>query len=551
MKSIKNIINTVAMMCMGVSALTSCTDGNDWDIDSAYDRLFGASDITITPSDVSAAIAFTTRSGATGYVIEINQDSTVLHSSDEVNSTSLVDTAATTPFTFSGLTGDTKYYMRMKSIADGETDSHWVYYSKSSNSYFKTDAEQIFNDLTSSDIDDSSINVSWNSTKTVTNLVVINNNDTIQNIILSDDEKTSGKYTITGLSPTTSYTICIFNGSTKRGTLTATTAAAMPSADYKYTMSASQTVLSQNLIDEIATAAQEKAGSTTNYSVTIGIPANATIEIYGTSEDGTTTTNVSIPDGMSVTFFGLAGGDAPTLKLTKNFDIAGSHAYIKFQNVNCVDNGAKYFINQSTAATVSDFSIEDCEFSGMTYTFFRLQGTSNATTISNLNITNSIFHDMCAGYGFINVDAGSGIGKINNINISNCTLYNVATGGKMFIYSKNTNMESISIDHLTMYNCIGNGNYLIDFGSTSYGASTFTISNSLFTKSPDDNTKGIRSKVAPTVSNTYTCNDFYKTITGAESLNASSTDVFTAPETNDFTLQEKYSGYKIGDSRWY
>ena len=68
---------------------------------------------------------------------------------------------------------------------------------------------------------------------------------------------------------------------------------------------------------------------------------------------------------MSVTFFGLAGGDAPTINLDKNFDVAGSHAFIKFQNVKLEENGAGYFINQSKACTISEFTLEDCEVSNM------------------------------------------------------------------------------------------------------------------------------------------------------------------------------------------
>lgn len=40
MKSIKNILSTASMIALALSA-TSCTDGNDWDVDGSLSRLFG------------------------------------------------------------------------------------------------------------------------------------------------------------------------------------------------------------------------------------------------------------------------------------------------------------------------------------------------------------------------------------------------------------------------------------------------------------------------------------------------------------------------------
>lgn len=549
MNKINNIIRKAALSCLGMMALSSCTDSNDWSVDSAFDRLFGTTDITVTPSDVTAQITFTKRSGATGYVVEVNTDSTTLYSSDDVNASSLVDTVASTPATISGLSGETVYYLRMKCIGEGKNDSHWVYYeSGSGKNYFTTKAEQIFNSLGSSDVTENSVRLTWDATKTVTNIIVKSGDEEVQNIELSDADKAAGEYTVTGLNPTTTYSVVIMNGDAKRGTLTATTAAAMPGADYKYYLPSSVTVIDQDIIDQIATEAQAAAGSSTNYSVTIGIKAGANVNVQGTSDSGEPA-NVSIPDGMSVTFFGLAGGDAPTLNFTKSFDIKGSHAYIRFQNVKLVDGGASYFINQSATSTVDEFTISDSEASGFKNAFFRLQG-SNGITVNKLNLDNSIFHDMCSGYSFIHVDAGSGKGKVNNINITNSTFYSIAASGKMFIYSKNTNIESISLDHVTMYNCVGNNNYFVDFGAATYGASSFTISNSIFAKTPDEATKNIRASVLPTYSNSYTLSDFFKTFKGCGSVDASSADVFTAPESGNFTLKDKYISLGAGDSRW-
>ena len=154
---------------------------------------------------------------------------------------------------------------------------------------------------------------------------------------LTADQIAAGKVTYSNVKPTTTYIATLYNNDVKRGQLQFTTPAAMPSANYKYTLPSDVKIISQTLIEEIAEQAKVAAGSETNYSATIGIPAGATVSLYGTAESDGGKTNVTIPEGMSVTFFGLAGGDAPTINLDKNFDVAGSHAYIKFQNVKLVE----------------------------------------------------------------------------------------------------------------------------------------------------------------------------------------------------------------------
>lgn len=541
MKNIKNILNTVVVMTVGFSSLSSCTDSNDWRVDSAFNRLFGTKDISLDIYDTKVGVTFTQVQDAKVYQVELNTDSLYL---DDVSENSIVTTFTGTPDTIRNLQGETKYYLRMRCLADGVTPSKWVYYNSSEgNFFFVTKSEQLFHELTSADIDESTVHLTWKAGEKVTNIVVLKDKEEVQNITLSAEQVAAGEYTVEGLSPLSSYTFNLMNGDKKRGVLNAKTTAAMPKADFKVTLSADTKSITQEMINDYAEKAKAKTGNSSNYSVTIGIPAGAMLAV----DNGTS--SVAIPDGMSINFFGLAG-DAPMLSFTKQLEIGGNHSFIKFYHVNLVDNGASYFVNQTEASTVDEFALEQVEASGFKTTFFRLQ-QDKGITINTLNIKSSVFHDMCSGYAFIHVDAKSGKGKIENINISNATFYNVATGGKMFIYSKNTDMESLVIDHVTMYNSIGGGNYFIDFGSDKYGATTFVISNSVFGKFADDTTgKDIRSKSAPEVSNTYTTSDCAKVIDGATVLEEASGNVFKDAANADFTLQAKYAKYKAGDSRW-
>lgn len=559
MKSIKNILGTASMMALALSA-TSCTDGNDWDVDGSLSRLFGLNGdkITVETAETSATVtfsAFTSKavSSPEYYVFEVSKDS-LYEGVENANIIKFGEDKSLTssPVVLSGLDGDSKYYMRVKAMSSTSNESKWVYYKDGSS--FKTKAEQIFNNVEATDLFEDYVNLSWTPGADVTHITYANTNDAenIQTINLTDEEKAAGKYTLGGLNPTSTYTITIYKNDVKRGQLQVTTPAAMPAANYKYSLSSDVTVISQTLIEEIAEKAKAAAGNETNYSATIGIPAGAKVALYGTNDTDGGKTNVTIPDGMSVTFFGLAGGETPTVTLDKNFDIAGSHAFIKFQNVKLEENGAGYFINQSKACTVSEFTLEDCEVSNIKNSFFRFQ-KSDAKSVGKLTLKNSIFTNLCAGYGFINIDAGSGAGHLDNVKIDGCTFNSICVTGKVFIYSNNTDMQDITIKNSTFYNCNGNGQFFVDFGKDAkFGPNTFTIEGCIFGKSADEATnKNIRSKTPATVSNSFRTTDFFKVIKGVTETEFSSEQLFTDPANGNFTIKAGTLKEKAGDPRWY
>lgn len=558
MKSIKNILGTASMMALALSA-TSCTDGNDWDVDGSLSRLFGLNGdkITVETAETSATVtfsAFTSKavSSPEYYVFEVSKDS-LYEGVENANIIKFGEDKSLTssPVVLSGLDGDSKYYMRVKAMSSTSNESKWVYYKDGSS--FKTKAEQIFNNVEATDLFEDHVNLSWTPGADVTHITYANTNDAenIQTINLTDEEKAAGKYTLGGLNPTSTYTITIYKNDVKRGQLQVTTPAAMPAANFKYSLASDVTVISQDLIDEIAEKAKAAAGNETNYSATIGIPAGAKVALYGINDSDGGKTNVTIPNGMSVTFFGLAGGDAPTINLDKNLDIAGSHAFIKFQNVKMEENGAGYFINQSKACTVSEFTLENCEVSNLKTSFFRLQG-SEAKSIGKLTLKNSIFTNLCAGYGFIHIDAGSGKGHLDNVEIDGCTFNSICVTGKVFIFSKKTDMQDITIKNSTFYNCNGNGQYFVDFNVDTFGPSTFTIENCIFGKSADEATnKNIRSKTPATVANSFRTTDFFKVIKGVNDTEFSSTQLFKDPANGDFTIKAGTLKEKAGDPRWY
>lgn len=556
MKFNNKFLYAAGALLLGMT-ITSCVDGQDWETDASYSRLFGVGEsISVDATENSAVITFKGVPNADYYLIEVSTDSLYDELEAGASAHSLVFKTTKEDKESSEwhvtikdqLIGDTQYYLRIRSVSETIADSRWVYYKTGSGkAYFKTKAEQIFGEVADSDRAEDGIRLTWDASKEVTHITVSKDDEVVNTIQLDAAAQAAGEYTVSALNPSTTYKFAIWKDEAKRGEVSAATTAAMPAGDYKYTLAYDVTLISQDMLNEYAATAT--ADGKTNYSVTIGIPAGVTIDFHGLSEENTNT-NVKVPDGMSVTFFGMAGGSAPTIKFQKNLDIEGSHSFVTFENVKVVNDGAGYFVNQSNSCGVGEFTVKDCEISGFGTSFFRFQ-KSDAKNIDKLTLTNSIFHDMCSGYSFIHIDADKGKGGgVKNIDMDGCTLYNIAPNGKMFIYSRETPMESISVRNCTFYNCIGgNANYWVDFGNNDIGCSgTFEFVKCLFTKSADEATnKNIRSSSKAVFDGCYKTTDFFKVFDGCGELDYDAAALFTDPANGDFMMKKDIV---CGDPRW-
>ena len=463
------IRNILYIAALGMTT-TACTDGNDWGVDSAFDRLFGvnADKIAVTAEDLTAEVTFSKIKGAEYYIIEVSTDSLY----DDIamgGSHSKVYGAnkevTTSPYTLEGLVGDTKYYLRMKSMADGKNESKWCYYKRGQT--FKTKAEQIFYEITDADRFEDHVNLKWNAEMEATNIVVLCGEEQIQNIQLDATAKATGEITVSGLNPSTAYTFIIYNGEAKRGSLSASTTAAMPAGDYKIQLPATMERLDQTIIDNAVAEAQAAIGAT-NISITIGIPAGLVIDAYGDGSEGPA--GLTLPDGVSITFFGLPGGDTPVLNFVKSLNIKDGRGYLRFENINFTDGGCQYLINQSANATISDdLTFTDCRFEGFDRSLIRTQGTA-VITIGSINLNNCVLTNMSKGNGYsvflfkLDTPANQEIGSLN---LTNCTF---DTAQRSVIETSVAPLKNgINITNCTFYNVIQSGRYLFDAN----GHSTF------------------------------------------------------------------------------
>lgn len=532
---------TVALTALAALVMTGCTDGNDWDVDSSYNRTFAPTgDITIERFDTKVAVSFKSVKGASKYEVELNTDSLY---QDETQASSIIQEFTTAADTVRGLKGETNYYLRVRAIVEGKPSSKWLYYKTGSGrQYFTTLAEQLFYELTAADIEDGVLHLSWIPGSEVTSIVVLANGEQTAEYALSADQKAAGRYDVVGLAPTTTYTLQLMNGDVKRGSLNVTTPASMPAADYKYTLANDVTVISQDLINEIAELAKAAADNETNYSVTIGIPASTTLDMHGTSEAGDKT-SIKLPDGMSVTFFGLSGGDAPVLSVSKSLDIRGSHAFVRFENVVIKDGGCQYFINQSEGCTLGELGFNSVTLQNMERSWVRLQGSA-AKSIEQIVVDNCLVENQGKGsYAlFYFNDAAYTIGRLKVTNSTFNTLLH------SFVDCRKSKTGAIDVSNSTFYNIIGAGRYFVDGQDTTV---PITLSGVIFAKTGSDTSKGIRESQFNEPSNCYFTSDFVLSsnkFTVDQAFEGTANDLFRDAANGDFTL--KVNSIKAGDPRW-
>lgn len=538
------------MLVLLAATLVSCTDKMDWDIDPTLDRCFSATSLSVEPSDTEAEVSFDAdmmkTKGAEKFEIQVTSatlaDDDAWDNSDEV----LKFEADDSPYTITGLIGDTEYSLRMRAISSQKTASRWVHFASNSKTTFKTKAEQILNAVTSADRGEDFITVSWNANKEVTHLTISDGKEEEgqepRTITLSDDDKAAGRYTITGLTPSTSYTIAIYYNEAKRGTITASTAAAMPAGDEKVELDPSITTINNTVIADIVKAAQEKTGKT-EVAITIGLQPGTTYTMVSTATDGSDA-NVKIPEGASVTFFGLSGASAPTLNWKKCLDITGSHSYIRFQNVSMKDDGAQYLINQSESATIGELSFTECTFKDFERSIFRTQG-SGTISIEKLLIDNCIMTNMSNGAGYPIFYIGTTTTQVGQLEMKNSTF---DTTDHNFIQLKTAIAGGVTISDCTFYNNVASGKYFLDSNKLN---TDIQFIRTILGKSMDAGSRGIRTAGTITISESvrtkdcvYGSNDIKEFAAGT----LTSEDMFTAPDNHDFTLK---IDDKIGDPRWY
>lgn len=541
-----NINKIAALACIALmGGMSACTDGNDWDADGSYAGTFRPTSLSCEQTgkgETTVMFTFGSVPGATSYQIEASTDTIT---ADEVNPDNIVAEVTKSPATVDGFKMETTYWTRIRAISPSG-NSKWIAAKK-----FTTEAINVINsDLTETTM--TSVTVRWTGGTALTKATVEKQEELVREIEPTEEQKAAGEMKITELQPATIYTIKLWNGENRVGMVSVITQSGGPTGDYNITFDPAST-MGEQLADVAAKAAED---GNDEYTVTVIIPAGVEAMIADKPAEESTdeASALTLPAGMSVTFYGERGNAMDVVTIYKSLNLDGRHSVVKFQNLTVT--GAGYLLNQSNVCAVDSLIIEDCKVSGFTgNTFIRTQGGKYEATnaIGCLKLANSTFDNCGKGYGFIHVDGTI----INNIDIDGCTFSNICTTGKCFFMQSKyvQGIESMRIKNSTFYNYCGNAQYFIDFKDKSAGPETFELSNCIFGKTADETTnKNVRGTCdnADYTSNCKLLSDCFKVIKGAVKLeDKSSADIFTDPENGDFTLKTGCGIEKCGDPRWY
>lgn len=605
MKILNHISGAGLALLFASLYVSSCTDGNDWGVDSAYDRLFGTkeSSFSVSAGAVSAEVKWESTKDTEYYIIEASTDS--LYDAVQMGAEgSLVygeDGSITqSPYTITGLMGETTYYLRIKSVSK-EKESNWVYLSDYK---FTTDKEQILNEPSETEITDEAVSLTWEAGLEVTH-ITYTQDGTLVTYELSDEEKAVGKVTLMGLNPNTEYTITIYNGEVARGEIEVTTSMSVEvdsevseisqhSAVFTWTEGVGRLtgyVLLKGDIypsDETqnALSAEEETACrielnnlepSTTYTVAImrdkvvrarkvfqtavGIPSDYTQvtltsrdEWAGALNDNSGKLAIIIPQGVTIDLTANTSFQTEIPAAITSLILWGEEGEDNMQKPTFKTRGLSLSGDKSEVR----FYNLNVESNGTSNYIFRQKGTGTIESLSfeSCNVANA------AGV-FCERDNGSG--TLRNLSFSDCVVTNI--GNYSVVYTTtNYIVNKITMVNSTVNGCTGNmfrvaqtEPYSLEItASTLYNASQalirsdgynsaniFTISNTLMgtvnTTTPNNNS-------SVTGTNVYTTSDCYS-VNWATKTELSATDLFEDPASGNFVV--KAADYKAyGDPRW-
>lgn len=607
MKELRHIIALGICGLWGSLAIVSCTDGNDWETDSSYERLFSTleSSFSITPADkaAQAEASWKATPNTTYYVIEVStnplSDQVAMGAEGNIVFGNGIEKITDTEYLMEDLEPETTYYARIKSVNKNGLESQWIYYDEGGT--FQTKKEEVLG--AASEITSSTIRITWEENCTVTSLRIYNEAKGYdQTILLESTDLEACAVTVSGLSPMTTYTFEIYNGTKLRGTTTVTTAAGemaevevsgigkteatltwdIEGADgYALVSDGTIPTAATSTLSEVQTCTVSGLTAYTSYTFylfsegnIVGTATFTTLRDYPSGYEQVSITSVAEWDaalgntystsdvvfiisadldlsassaeltsdkGLKNVIFWGEGTSKPKLNMT--LDMEGDLGTVEFYHLEMSSTQGNswsrtYLINYQDNASISEIKVEDCE---ITETGVAIRGKMSSGTFGNITVNNTLFnncHEMVIGIHEIDTNATAN----GTISITNSTIMNPEN----YVVRTRYHQYTFAVDGFTFYGTISR-TIFDDSGMSS----TISISNSLF--------GGVNSSIrlyadnmtATTADNLFCATDFRWR---NSSYNVTDTDLttdelFPNAASGDLTVgSETYKSY--GDPRW-
>lgn len=527
------------MLGIATLSLTSCGDIDDEITSVVFKRNFApvgleASNIT----ESSAKLDWTASSGATSYTIEVYADDSLTFSGSPIMTlTGISDEEI--PYTVSGLVYDTKYSARVMALDETNSERN----SKWSNVYFRTSAQQIFNNMKTEDVADKSVYLSWKEGETDVTSIRIFNGTTgalVTEYTLTDADKTAYEATVTGLSPETDYMARLYYGEKERGNKKFTTIADLNGAI---------TVRSSEDLKTILENAEEGA---------VIALYGGTYNIQVANEESGALENTAAIIKKSITIKGIYPTDLPTIKGRFQIEEGAGLEISQVILDGSANNSTDQCFNFKTAnveyaaLNVSNTEIKNYE-KGVYYA--NVQAIIESITFDNCNI-----HDIiCDGGDMFDCRKS----YIKSLKFSNTSIWNSAQSRDFIRYDDNSKNFSgaapvITVDHCTINNVLNEtANKRLLY--VRFKGNTINWTNNLVS-----NTKAVYSNQSNTSAPTFTNNAYYncadnmfqiveKTTTVADEASKNGDNPQYADASNgDFTIgNDAVKKLEVGASKWY
>lgn len=520
-------ICTLAAVCLGSVAVTSCSEPDDIN-DLVLNRVLSPTGITARISqEVNIIVSWNEMPGATSYELEVYADSPDY----DQRTPDASYTTTLTEKTLTNLIGETDYYIRVRAIDENNSSrtSKWVDIKRTTN------PEQNMKKVKAGDIQSTSVKVTWTPGIEVDAVIcaptTANSSANTVTYTLNSTDISSGSATITGLTPETNYRATLKLGEKTRGYSTFTTNLDLSDAI--------ELTPADDWVSAIqdATPGSKFALAPGEYVLTaakLQINNNVVIAAKNSAEPPVINTCIHIYNGASLYLYQVVLDGTNT---------DGSQA-----------------IEYKKEGGFGDLTINGCEIrnyiKGLIYI--------NVAAVPNtIKIENSLIHDIvCDGGDLID----SRKGGWNNLTISSSTIYNSASKRDVLraddvSNSVTANMVT-SIDKCTFYN-IGNGEANYRFFYLRFKGNTNTFTNNVIANF--NNKRGFANSSAvgkPTYSNNYyyNCKNLISLAEGNTDTTVTCFDTegnvlennpFANPDKADFTItDELYQSYGFGDPRW-
>jgi len=546
-KYLKKYVLRATLSLLLILGFTACNLGEiGWPTDSSYNRLFSPLTFTkLNLGETSVGIVFTKVVDADRYILEISEDS--LQFTNVVRRlTIMADTLK--PFMTSSSTVQTQFLINFTDLNASTLHSARIIAinkdstvtSKYEQFTFKTLAENIFRSVL---VTGDGATFKWKPSSKISFLRVTRDSDPTQNLLQADSVITATEFadttkTISGLEVGTYYTakICYKDGNLVRvrGSLTFKT----PGTTGSYLCKLQPADIIADSLSSFLAAGK------TNISFVLN---NGETYDFGV---------LTIPAGMVRLTFTAPEGVHPIINMIK-FIPSSSMDGVLFENVSLYGTG-DYMIQINSPFKFLDFTFSGCYIDNYkSVVYFKNVADSGCETII---IDNSIMNNI-GGYGVLNVGGTSPI--VKDIKITNSTFIALSTQ-LMDIRTKLSNLE---VTNCTFYNNSSTNKLaqIFRFGDNDHTPSMFVVERCIFAGNNGVTTlKSINSNYSYTAtlsfSSSYTTSDVpLSTATGVgftdiKVLTLSSTDLFTDPDNNNFSIKlgASFDGRgKVGDPRWW